>query len=157
MNAVVIYDSRYGNTEMIARVIGMVLGATVCHVDLVQPNDLSGSDLLVLGSPTHGGFHSEKIEALLKDTDTLDECKTMVFDTRTKRTLFGYAAPKMAKKLSRKGAVLVVPPEGFYVMGVEGPLNEGEMERAEIWARQSVSMNGDHAVQIKDLLEWKSP
>ena len=31
---------------------------------------------------------------------------------------------------------LVVPPEGFYVGDTEGPILEGEMERAADWAGQ---------------------
>jgi hypothetical protein len=31
---------------------------------------------------------------------------------------------------------LVVPPEGFYVVDTEGPLLEGELDRAAVWARK---------------------
>jgi hypothetical protein len=34
---------------------------------------------------------------------------------------------------------LVVPPEGFYVSDTEGPLLEGELERAADWTRQIVA------------------
>jgi hypothetical protein len=59
------------------------------------------------------------------------------FDTRmtTKLiTMFGTAAPKIAKALEEKGGTLVGKPEGFYVTGGEGPLKDGEMERAAGWA-----------------------
>ena len=29
----------------------------------------------------------------------------------------------------------MAPPEGFVVQGKEGPLREGELERAGVWAR----------------------
>ena len=48
--------------------------------------------------------------------------------------LFGYAAEPIAKELQKKGGVLVLPPEGFYVEGTEGPLVQGELERAATWA-----------------------
>ena len=53
--------------------------------------------------------------------------------------LFGYAAKPIADRLQKRGGVLVVPPEGFYVEGTEGPLQEGELERASEWARRIVA------------------
>lgn len=40
----------------------------------------------------------------------------------------------MAKIFTKKGAGVIVPPEGFIVKGSEGPLNEKEKERAAAWA-----------------------
>jgi flavodoxin len=48
----------------------------------------------------------------------------------------GYAAKPIADKLKKKGGKLVLPPEGFFVQGSEGPLKEGEVERAAEWAKQ---------------------
>jgi hypothetical protein len=53
--------------------------------------------------------------------------------------LFGYAAKPMAEALTRKGGALAMPPEGFLVNGTEGPLQEGELERAAEWARRSMA------------------
>jgi flavodoxin I len=50
--------------------------------------------------------------------------------------LFGYAAEPIAAKLQKKGGTLAAPPEGFFVGGTEGPLKEGELERAAQWARR---------------------
>ena len=60
------------------------------------------------------------------------------FDTRMTNkliTLFGTAAPKIAKMLEKKGGTLVGPPGDFLVTGGEGPLKEGEVERAAAWAK----------------------
>jgi len=53
--------------------------------------------------------------------------------------IFGYAAQPIAGRLEKKGGELVIPPEGFYVDDTEGPLLEGELERAADWARQIVA------------------
>jgi hypothetical protein len=53
--------------------------------------------------------------------------------------IFGYAAKPIADRLEKKGGELVIPPEGFYVDDTEGPLLEGELERAADWARQIVA------------------
>ena len=50
--------------------------------------------------------------------------------------LFGYAAEPISKKLRNKGAEIVIPPEGFCVNDTEGPLKEGELERAKSWILQ---------------------
>ncbi|MBA7705071.1 hypothetical protein ES703_113895 [subsurface metagenome] len=49
--------------------------------------------------------------------------------------LFGYAAKPIADKLERKGGELIISPEGFFVKGTEGPLKDGELERAVDWAK----------------------
>lgn len=45
----------------------------------------------------------------------------------------GYAAGRIAETLKKKGGNLVMPPEGFFVKGKEGPLKEGELERTANW------------------------
>ncbi len=50
--------------------------------------------------------------------------------------IFGYAADPISDRLGKKGGVVVMPPEGFAVTGMEGPLTEGEIERAAAWAHQ---------------------
>jgi len=49
--------------------------------------------------------------------------------------LFGYAAKPIAGMLKKKGGSLVQQPEGFYVKDSEGPLKDGELERAARWAQ----------------------
>ena len=139
MKAVVIYDSKYGNTEKIARAISESIGAQVRLAGGVQPADLNEFDLLIIGSPTHGGFPSEGIHNLLKTISSLEGIDTAAFDTRTKTTIFGYAAPKIAKNLKKKGANLLLPSDGFFVLGMEGPLMEGELDRAAVWAKGLVN------------------
>jgi hypothetical protein len=50
--------------------------------------------------------------------------------------LFGYAAKPIANRLTKKGGVLTMEPEGFFVEGTEGPLTDGELERAAAWAQR---------------------
>lgn len=136
MKALVVYDSTYGNTEKIAQAIGEAIGGQVVRVDNVGPADLSGFDLVIVGSPTHGGFPTEGIHGLLKTPFALDGVNVAACDTRTRMTIFGRAAPKIARRLEKKGGTLLAPPEGFLVLGTEGTLRDGELERAADWARQ---------------------
>jgi len=63
--------------------------------------------------------------------------QVLTFDTwlRGPRIIRGSAAPSIATRLSQMGARLVAQPESFMVMGMQGPLAEGEIERARSWAR----------------------
>ena len=50
----------------------------------------------------------------------------------------GYAAKPIADSLKQSGGELIMPPEGFFVEGKEGPLKAGELERAADWAKHIV-------------------
>ncbi|MBN1659105.1 MAG: flavodoxin [Anaerolineae bacterium] len=140
MKTLIVYDSQHGHTEKIAFAIGEASGARVEHVGKVGPVDLAGLDLLIVGSPTHGGWYTEPLKALLDALPGLEGGNVAAFDTRTatiwNRILpFGYAAPRIAQKLEASGGKLIAPPEGFVVEGIKGPLKDGELERAARWAK----------------------
>jgi flavodoxin len=153
MKALVIYDSVFGNTEKIARAIAGALGSRVdvgtLRAGEITPEQLMGSDLLVVGSPTRGFRPTQAVMDLLKriPSKALKGAKVAAFDTRFKadeldsaglRFLVktgGYAAKRIATQLRRAGGNLIVPPEGFYVDDTEGPLKPGELERATGWAK----------------------
>ncbi len=152
MKALVIYDSVFGNTEKIARAIAESLGSLahveILRADQVVPEQLTGIDLLVVGSPTRGFRPTEAVTGLLKriQPKTLKGVKVAAFDTRFNadeldsaglRFLVktgGYAAKRIADQLKKVGGNLILPPEGFYVEDTEGPLKAGEIERASRWA-----------------------
>ena len=140
MKAMVVYDSKYGHTEKIAQAIGEAIGGQVLRAGEVNPADMSRFDLLMVGSPTHGGWPTEGIQDLLEASPSLEGVDLAAFDTRTvsiwnRIFRFGYAAPRIAQSLERSGGHLLAPPEGFVVLGVQGPLKDGELERAAGWAK----------------------
>lgn len=153
MNALVVYDSMFGNTERIAQAIGEALAAQAdvqtLRVGDVKPEQVAGAALLIAGAPTHGGRPSPAMKAWLEGLapNSLAGIKVAAFDTRVPSEganwfvslivkLFGYAAQPLAKSLEGKGGVQIIAPEGFAVTGREGPLKEGELERAATWAQQ---------------------
>ena len=155
MNAMVVYDSAFGNTEEVAQAIGRALGplgeVEVVRVGEVKPAHFAGLSLLVVGSPTQKFRPLPAISNWLKGIPSrgLDGVKVAAFDTRIPQSkidevgilaffvkIFGYAAKPIADRLVKKGGRLVVAPEGFYVGDTTGPLLEGELERAAEWARQ---------------------
>jgi len=144
MNVQVIYDSTYGYTEQVAQAIADALAdagsVRLLRANKVQPSDLEGVDLLVVGCPTHKRRPTPAIEAFLHciATTSLSEVSAAAFDTRYRkpRLLTGSAAGRLAKSLRQAGTDMVAPAESFFVVSREGPLEEGESERAADWARQ---------------------
>jgi flavodoxin len=159
MQAMVVYDSAYGNTERVAQAIGAALGTPgeveVLRVGEVSPEQLAGVTLLIVGSPTQKFSATGATTRFLKSIpkDGLQGVRVVAFDTRFPESeigkvrilaffvrIFGYAAEPIADRLVKKGGKLAVPPEGFYVGGTEGPLLEGELERAAEWAREILAV-----------------
>lgn len=154
MNATVVYDSFFGNTEQIAQAIGKGLGTAaevkVLRVTEAKAGHLAGGNVLVVGSPTRGFRPSEALQKWLKGlpANSLAGMKVAAFDTgfaladikqgflRVLVKWFGYAAKPIAVQLQKKGGPLVLPPEDFWVLGTEGPLKQGELERAAAWGQR---------------------
>jgi len=148
MNALVIYDSVFGNTEKIALAIATALQAQAMPVSQVPLDQERSLDLLVVGSPTRGFRPTEGIAKWLTalTKNNLNGVRVAAFDTRIVLDTIdskilrlivdkgGYAAATIAKSLEKKGGILVMPPEGFFVTGEQGPLKDGELERASAWA-----------------------
>ena len=158
MKAKVVFDSQFGNTEQVARAIGRALGANaeveVLRVTEATPEQLTSVDLLVVGSPTQRFTATPATTNLLKSIpdNGLNGVKVAAFDTRFPESeieririlaffvkLFGYAAEPMLKRLEKKGGQAVAAPQGFYVGETEGPLLDGELDRAAAWAGQLVA------------------
>jgi len=143
MNALVVYDSQYGNTEKIARAIAETLDeyghAQSLRVDKADASKLEGMDVVLIGCPTQAWRPTPGIQSFLAHVpaDALAAVSTASFDTRfhKPRLLTGSAARGIAKKVQQKGSVTIVPPESFFVSGREGPLESGEIEHAKAWAR----------------------
>ena len=141
MKTLVVYDSTYGNTEIVAKAIGAAIGGDmkVVRAGEVGSADLGTIGLLIVGSPTLGGRPSPAVRDFLAgiSESAIRGVTVAAFDTRYSSRLvgvFGYAADKIGTGLKTKGGTLILPPEGFIVKGKKGPLEEGELEHAASWA-----------------------
>lgn len=150
LKVLVVYDTVYGNTAKIAEALIEGIGGNQ-ESQLIKAQEASTDhfedvDLLLVGSPTHAGTFIEPVKKFLAGipAGALKNVKAAAFDTsfdiqtqgaflRFIMKTFGYAAPKIAKKLAEKGAT-VLATETFIVLETEGPLQEGEVERAKEWA-----------------------
>jgi len=150
MKISVIYDSKFGNTQKVAETIKEVFEkkyeVKVIHVTDAKIKDIESADMVIIGSPTHRGNVSEATKVLLNmiPKDSLKGKPFAVFDTSVASygpnifmkgfiKFFGYAAPKMANILKKRGAK-IDSVKSFFVMGMKGPLKEDEIERVKNWA-----------------------
>ncbi|KAA9136007.1 hypothetical protein F6B40_01035 [Microbacterium caowuchunii] len=163
MRALVVYESLWGNTEQLARAISVALrgwGSVEVVDSDAAPLAVEAYDLLVVGAPTHafsmsraatradavtshGAPHEpargirEWLEALNRPPRPIP---VLVFDTRVDRPRLPGSAAKAARhELRALGFGTSVAPETFRVRGYEGPLRDGERERAAAWASRAVA------------------
>ncbi len=151
MRALVVFDSRFGNTEAVAHAIGEELATAGWQSEVVEAADAawpdcSEIDLVVFGGPTQRHGLSPAMNALLSGAHVGRCCgvSAAAFDTRyhMARILSGSAAEGIAARLASLGCRLMVPPESFYVAGREGPLLDGELARARAWAVELAARGG---------------
>jgi len=160
MNALVVYESLYGNTKRIAEAIADGL-ARECDITItevgVAPDVPSDVDLLVVGGPTHqfglsrkssrqqgADDHDEPVISLdvgirewIEGQPRVSNGAAATFDTSIRKpNLPGSAARGAAKRLKKKGYRLVVPGELFLVEGGKGPITDGETDRATKWGQE---------------------
>ncbi len=141
MNALIVVDTKYGNTEQVAQAIAEGLkqrfSVRVEGVKQLEQLDAQGINLLMVGGPTQMADVSPALQEVLAATPegALSGVAVATFDTRYHMPLeqSGSAAHKIAPLLSELGGNLLAPPESFFVVGGEGPLEEGEIERATKW------------------------
>jgi hypothetical protein len=158
MRALVVVESVFGNTRRIAEAIssGMAAQIDVRLVDVAEaPTELVEVvevDLVVVGGPTHafgmtrpstrrgaaeqtGGRVAAAEIGLREWLGALPSGTggAAVFDTRVARPCTPGASRGAARRLKRKGYRLITRPETFRVRGTEGPLCDGELDRARAW------------------------
>ena len=169
MDALVVYESLYGNTAKIAKAIGegltgRGLAAKVLPVDDVEPGVTEDVELLVVGGPTHAHGMTSKATRTQAANDQKNPFgdptvtpglrtwlrhlpsgygrPVAAFDTRFHKSalITGSAAKGIAKRLDHQG---YVPgrTESFFVT-TDNTLVAGEEDRARAWGAGLAEMLG---------------
>lgn len=159
MKTLLLFDSYFGNTELIARAIAKgfqtIENFEIKRTKDVHASELSLYDLLIVGSPTRGFRPTDDVSKLIQETrkNALQKIKVATFDTRVDLASIkskilrkvvhtgGYAAKPLSERLRKKGAIIIIEPKGFYVLDTEGPLKDGELEKAEEWGKTILSLS----------------
>jgi hypothetical protein len=136
---------------------------TVAQAGTAQPDAAAQAALLIAGGPTHilrmssPRTRQQGLQAARKATGqphpdpepgaagpgvrewlralppARPGSRAAAFDTRLPSRLAGGAARSAARQLRKRGYQLAAQPEGFIVTGSEGPLRDGEADRAREW------------------------
>ena len=145
--AIVIYHTRFGNTEKIAKSIEIGLQeakdiqTTVCkNVKGVNPSSLKEFDIICIDGPTEGFTASKPIRDFLRKLNGIDLSKKygFAFDTELDSRLSGSAAKFIEKELANHGFKIIASRESAIVSTIKergaivgARLKEGEDKRFE--------------------------
>jgi hypothetical protein len=171
MRALVVYESMFGSTRIIAEAIAIGLSTQGVDVEVSEVGMTSSQldddiDLLVVGAPTHtftlsrpetrSAAAEQATQALISTGIGLREWldalpkgegrAVAAFDTHADKRVPGSASRASHRRLRRRGYRAVLPAECFYVAGMQGPLVDGEVERARAWGAElaiAVQETGD--------------
>ena len=172
--AMVVYESVFGDARAIAQAVadGLSSGVRTRVVAAADAPREIGPEvrLLVVGAPNHAfglprpSTRQSAVEqhgASIADTRTgmrewLESVRNrrsgltaVAFDTRSSThrvlTRMDHAARTEEQLLTALGAHVVAPAEHFFVSDVQGPLVDGEQQRARRWGQSLVELVADIA------------
>ena len=163
MSALVVVESMWGNTRTVAEAVARGLGEEAEVFDVQQaPTELPDDvGLLVVGGPTHAfsmsrsktrhdavergarnANEAQGIREWLEQLQPSDHVDVATFDTRVAKVkrLPGSAAKAAGKEVRRHHLGRLIATQSFYVNDMEGPLLDGELDRAHEWGTQLRSL-----------------
>jgi hypothetical protein len=176
VDAIVVYESMYGNTHAVAQAVAEGLGGATLLAAHDAAGQLADTDLLVVGGPTHmhglassrsrkaaaaaaqkdgatplepGAGDDPGLRQWLHDLPDGMHVRAAAFDTRIDKpaALTGSAAHGIARRLRHHGYE-VIDTQSFLVTEAEGPLEDGELDRARAWGTSlagTLATAPDHA------------
>ena len=134
----VAYDTKYGNTKLVAEKIveGMKkvegIETTISDVEKTDPEKAADYDAILVGSPNHFGGPVGGINRFIDKLGKLDlKAKWIaVFDTYIDKD-FEKAVKKMEKRIGEKLPALKLITSGLStkVDGMKGPIADGELPK----------------------------
>jgi flavorubredoxin len=149
MKAIIIYHTRFGNTERIAKSleIGLKEAAGIQDVVCINVRDVTAVDdllkeydIICIGAPTEGFSAPKPIKEFLAKLKGVNLAGKygFAFDTRVDSRLSGSAAKFIEKELKSQGLQIVSPLESAIVFALKemgtitgAKLKEGEDKRFE--------------------------
>jgi flavodoxin len=142
---IVVYDTKYGNTKLVAEKIAEGLTevegieTTVSDVKNTDPKKAAEYDAILIGTPTHFGGPARGINKLIDKLGKLDlKAKwAAVFDTYLGED-FEKSVKKMEARIREKvpPLKLITPGLSIKVDGMKGPVTEGEFSKCKEFGKQ---------------------
>jgi hypothetical protein len=164
-----VYGNTHQIAEAVAQGLEDAGEVALHQVSEAGPEAIAGADLVVVGGPTHMHGMTSSLSRKLAAQEATNKGEELdpsvegpglrawfdglpkvkgvggaAFDTRGSgpALLTGSAAKGIARRLRRHGYKLVAEPESFVVTDSEGPLEEGELERARAWGASLAAASG---------------
>lgn len=145
MKIFVVYDTKYGNTKLVAEEIlrGIEdvggIGAAISYVKEVDLERVADSDAILIGAPNHMGGPSWTISGFIDRLGKVElKAKGFaVFDTYA-GTDFEKAVKKMEDKINKRipGLKKIAPGLSVKVHGMKGPIVEGELPKCREFGKR---------------------
>lgn len=145
--ALVIYDSKYGNTKLVAERIAeniRVAGekdTKVISLDDVDVGKILGCDILVIGTPNHYSKPSKAVMEFVKGLKGLGlkGKRVAAFDTCLRKQE-GKAYRRIERDIREIASDirLITPGLSIVVVGTKGPILDGELPKCEDFGRRIV-------------------
>lgn len=149
----IVYDTKFGNTEQLAKEIGAGIEATgtarcsIINIKTVGDQDLSKFDGVLFGGPIHAFRATSGIQSAVKNASKrgLDGKLVGAFDTYQASGHRGKAAGQIRDLLKKKarGAKVFTEELTSLVDDYQGPLNEAEPARAREFGERFAQSLGD--------------
>jgi flavorubredoxin len=146
---ILIYESKYGNTKIVAERIMQGLKtkkgmeADLKELKEVDTNKIPSYDVIMIGSPNHMGGPTRGIKKFIHKLGKLDLKKKQVavFDTCSGDKALGQAVMKMEKSIAEKAPGLKILSSGLSirVKGMKGPIVEEDLPKCEEFGRAIAS------------------
>lgn len=138
--ALIVYDTRFGNTREIAQALARGMDKQGIIVDCLEVNQVNMSKfddygLVAIGGPTHMLGISNRLKELLQKLSSHHNSRKLgfCFDTRVHSKFNHFdlnsAAKRIEKTMKRKGFDLIYPRKSAFVLGREGPLENCAIEQ----------------------------
>jgi flavodoxin len=145
VRVLVVYDTKYGNTKLVAEKIMEGLGevegieTAIRDVEDTDPETAADYDAILIGSPTHFGGPARGINKFI-DKLCKHDLKTKwiaVFDTYLGDD-FEKSVKKMEQQIREKvpGLKLITSGLSIRVDGMKGPVTDGEFPKCKEFGKK---------------------
>jgi len=140
MKALIVFDTKHGNTQKVAELIADGINSVegneteVLNVNDFDLNEGKTYDLLIIGSPNHVGSHVKSIKKFIKNLSSANvkASSFAAFDTYMSKD-FEKAVKKMEKQISENfpNSTMALPGLSIKVGGMKGPIVEEDLSKCK--------------------------
>lgn len=150
----VVYDSKYGNTKILAETMTHLLKDRYIDADIVSVTTMDYEncakyDIFIIGSPTHYWNPSQNIITFLSEISRrgIRGKLGFIFSTKLAGTLLGSAGKRIFISLKYLSFQQTIPWLDFQVKDMEGPLLDREIEKCTLFTNQIADIISEYSLQ----------